>query len=394
MNDQHRKGGEMQHSINLKLRKLPFFFYGITGLIRFFLLVLCFCGGSVNGVLAQTAIAPSVPASHAGALQMPSRSTVLSGLVSSNAQRSSLAADASSQSCVPSAAYQSFKAQCDAFGAQRIVDMAACHAAVSPEWCGSIGVLAEVREEPTRLICFWDGALPPVVGGAYTSGIPYTLPCSPVYAISLMVMNAVEPGKGIPVYATVTHNGQPAAGISITAVESPTPLGGSLSCPNATDSNGAATCSYQSPAKGSTSVRRDQVAATCADCQNTARTGVTLLGLNICPAPGSPGASADGGTVGNPIRPATGEKSQFEADYIDQGQYPLSVIRNYRTAFGENGLAASWDWAGSARIAGDALVSHVLFDGGQVRSFLYESVGSTGSYGCDPSWNRLTPMRD
>ena len=124
--------------------------------------------------------------------------------------------------CVAPSALQAFTTQCDAFGQARLLDLLHCQAVAPPSYCGSIGILAEVRREPQRLICFWDGTYPPVNGGGYISGIPFDLPCDAQnLTISLSGTASTKflpAGPVLAQTATVTQSGSPKAGafVSVT----------------------------------------------------------------------------------------------------------------------------------------------------------------------------------
>ncbi|MCL2658737.1 MAG: DUF6531 domain-containing protein [Betaproteobacteria bacterium] len=68
----------------------------------------------------------------------------------------------------------------------------------------------------------------------------------------------------------------------------------------------------------------------------------SFCGIYSAPLPAQPAQSPlsctpeDGLAIGNPILPATGEKRQTEADYVDPGAGGLAFIRTYRSTWGNS----------------------------------------------------------
>ena len=122
---------------------------------------------------------------------------------------------------------------------------------------------------------------------------------------------ALPAGPALPETATVTENGAPKPGISVSIT-----IAGNGSVSGTTDAAGQFNFTYVPPLYVAAT---DQLSATCSGCSNTATKTIKVEPCDVCEK------------VGNPISIATGEKEQTEPDWQDSGTHPLSLTRHYRS---------------------------------------------------------------
>ncbi|RYG14866.1 MAG: RHS repeat protein [Burkholderiales bacterium] len=182
--------------------------------------------------------------------------------------------------------------------------------------------------------------------------------------------------------AAVTQNGAPVAGASVS-------FGGLATCTGQTNASGVLECRFTAGDMPG----NYPVDATCTACSNSASTIIRVLGLPdpppaSCPA-GGPGP-ANGSFVGNPIRTATGVKSQLEVDFTDPGQHPLHFSRTFRSdrvdpgSVGRRrapaGLGNGWRHSFSMGLHNaDGMIQLEMEDGSTV-TFRYAENGPLGGY--------------
>jgi RHS repeat-associated protein len=136
---------------------------------------------------------------------------------------------------------------------------------------------------------------------------------------------ALPAGPALPFVASVRQGGKAQAGklVTISRTNGPGITG-------VTDSNGAFRFTYVPPVQRELS---DELIASCGGCSNTDGASIEVTHCDVC----EPG-------FGNPIQPATGEKQQTEADWIDASPHALSLTRYYRSQ-GNAGARMGPNWS-------------------------------------------------
>ncbi|HVZ42320.1 MAG TPA: RHS repeat-associated core domain-containing protein [Ramlibacter sp.] len=159
-----------------------------------------------------------------------------------------------------------------------------------------------------------DGAVFPGVDFALdgVSGPACSLKTAVISLAGATRTKALAAGPVLPQVATVTQDGAPAVGKTVSiGVQS----GGTVT--GLTDGAGQMRFTYIPPQRRA---RLDLLTATCDSCVNVAQEAIVVDSPDMCER-----------GVGNPIQPGSGEKVQTEEDWTDNAAHPLTFIRTYRS---------------------------------------------------------------
>ncbi|MBI2768760.1 MAG: hypothetical protein HYX47_04015 [Burkholderiales bacterium] len=158
------------------------------------------------------------------------------------------------------------------------------------------------------------------------------------------------------VATVVKSDGQPGSGVSVSVGGSR--LGTLAGCAGITDGAGMLQCAYQAGMTPGS----DTLTGTCDGCTSPGTAGVTVLP----PPPVNDGNSCSRKVLeeGNPITPATGEKTQVETDFQDIAAHPLNWVRNFRSTWATGSPRAGLLDAGLGKVwSHNHAISLTLRDG-------------------------------
>ncbi|WP_194792834.1 RHS repeat-associated core domain-containing protein [Caenimonas koreensis] len=197
-----------------------------------------------------------------------------------------------------------------------------------------------------------------------------TVCLTPLTSISITGPAAARTGQIVRFNARLTNYASVPAGVAIN-VTAP----GASTASGQADATGNFSFLMKMPPKGGTLTLTGQ----CSGCGAPATKKVALAAPidNSCP-------------VGNPVSPATGQKTQDEEDWRDAGENPLRLTRFYRS-YGAPpaGFGPNWSHDYAARIvASGAGMSVELGDGA---TYIF-SLDSAGVWRSDTSADQLTAI--
>lgn len=201
--------------------------------------------------------------------------------------------------------------------------------------------------------------------GYIEKGATCVLPAS--FTVSLVGASSTHVSPAGPALLQTAHvdqNGSPGAGKEVTIS-----LSDGTAQQGVTDGAGNFVFTFAPPPK-STSVR---LAATCSECQNTAEKTIDVAGVDA--------GTCSRTLIGNPINLASGEKVQYETDWIDASVDPLTFARTYGSASPDvartAGLGPNWLHSFWGTVAGSSDGKTVYLGDG---TRLTLSPTSTGTY--------------
>lgn len=181
---------------------------------------------------------------------------------------------------------------------------------------------------------------------ANSACVPQPPQRSTVTLLGLSATHVADAGPSLPQTAHVDQNGLPAAGKQVTVQVK----GSKQALQGVTDGAGNFVFTYVPPSVPTTAA----LTASCSDCQNTADKTIEVAGLDAgtCTAAGS----TPGTLVGNPINVASGEKLQYETDWVDASPNPMTFARTYGSASPQivqsAGLGPNWTHSFWGTVAG------------------------------------------
>lgn len=202
-------------------------------------------------------------------------------------------------------------------------------------------------------------------------------------------------GQPLQLVATVTQDGAPAEGVSLSLQSSSLAAGGSAAMVySTTNAAGHVVINYYPPQTLLGANKADRFVFGCGNCTNSASVSIQVQGTPLTDS----NQTCDAGmSTPNPILPATGTKVKVQTDWLDWAPHPLTLTRNYASRWtAPPGAAMGNEWSHSfaARIAGagsSARTRTVLFADGQVSAFVNLAPtasidpNSGGAWSCEPN---------